>query len=135
MLPVDDLHIKPDGDPVPVLRDRTSAPQRILECRGADVDPGATGCQRNLQRFVVPDPAGEFDFHVKCAHHVGEQFAVAAPSESGVQVDQVDPLGPVPLPGHSGLQCSAVLGFATGLSLNQPNRPALDHIDGRQQDQ
>ena len=134
VLAVDDLHVQADGDLVAVLGDRLGAPLRVLQRRGAEVDPGAAGRQRGRQRLVVADAAGQLDLHVELADHLGQQFAVGAAAERGVEVDEVDPLGAVALPGQRGVQRGAVLGFAAGLALHQAHRLAVDHVDGGQQE-
>ena len=111
------------------------APLGVLQRRGAEVDPGAAGGQRGLQRLVVADAAGQLHRDVELADHLGEQFAVGSAAERGVEVDQVDPLGAVALPGHRGVQRGAVLGFAARLALDQPHGLAVDDVDGGQENQ
>ena len=72
MLAVDDLNVQTDSDPVTVFGDRAGAPLRVLQCRCADVDPGASGGQRRPQRFVVADAALQFDVDLQCPHHLGQ---------------------------------------------------------------
>ena len=60
------------------------------------------------QRRVVADAAGEFDLDVEPADHLGQQRRVRAPTEGGVEVDQVHPLGAAVLPGQGGLERVAV---------------------------
>ena len=57
---------------------------------------------------VVADAAGQLHLDVQPLDHVGEQVAVGPAPERGVEVDQVDPLGAVALPGQRGLQRIAV---------------------------
>src|SRR6202048_4476692 len=135
MIAVDDLDVQPDSDLVAVLGDHRSAPPRILQRRSPEVDPRASGRQCGRQRVVVADTAGQFDLHVKLAHDLGQQLTIGAAAERRVQVDQVNPFGTVALPTQRGVQRCAVLGFATGPALHQAHRPALDHVDGGQQNQ
>src|SRR5271166_604347 len=130
-----DLHVQADGDLVPVLGDHPSAPLRVFQGGRSEVDPGAAGGQRRGQRIVVADPAGHLDPHVELADDLGEQFAVGAAAERGVQVDQVDPFGTVALPAQRGGHRRAVLGFAAGFALYQAHGTAVDHVDRGQQDQ
>ena len=67
---------------------------------------------------------------VELADHLGEQFAVGAAAERGVQVHEVDPFGAVALPAQRGVQRRAVLGFAAGLALHQAHGSTLDDVDG-----
>ena len=83
------------------------------------------------QRVVVADPAREFHRDVELADDLGEQFAVVAAAERGVEVDQVDPLGAVALPVHRGVERRAVLGLAAGLALHEADGPALHDVDSR----
>ena len=53
-------------------------PLRVLQRRGTEIDPGATGGQRRGQRLVVADPARQLDGDVELADHLGEQFTVAS---------------------------------------------------------
>ena len=53
--------VEADGDPLAVAVDDLLAPLGSLQRGRADVDPGASGGQRPLQRFVVADAAGELD--------------------------------------------------------------------------
>ena len=104
-----------------------------LQRRGAEVDPAAAGGQRRGQRLVVPDAAGQLDVDVERADHPGQQLAVAAPAEGGVEVDQVHPLGAVALPGQRGLERVAVGGLAAGLALHQADGLAVGDVDGGEQ--
>ena len=135
VLTVDDLHVEPDGHLVAVLGDRAGAPLGVLQRRGAEVDPGAAGRERGRQRLVIADTAGQLHGDVELADDLGEQFAVRSPAERGVEVDEVDPLGAVALPGHRGVQRGAVFGFAARLPLHKPHRLAVHDVDGRQENQ
>ena len=94
----------------------------LLQRGGADVDPGAAGGQRPLQRLVVPDAAGQLDVQPEVRGDLGDDLGVVAPAERGVQVDQVDPLGTGVLPALRG--CPRV-----AEPLLRPG-PALDELDG-----
>ena len=104
MLAVDDLHVESDSDLVAVLGDDLRAPLRVLQRRGAEVHPRAAGRQRGGQRLVVANAARQFDLDVELADDLGQQFAVGAPPERGVEVHEVNPLGTVALPGQRGVQ-------------------------------
>ena len=126
-------HVEPDRDPVAVLGADAVAPLRVLQRGGAEVDPGRAGRQRRPQRRVVADAAGQLDLHVEPAHDVGEQLGVGAAAERGVEVDEVDPLGALPLPGERGLERVAVVRFAAGGALNEADRLAVGDVDGGQE--
>mgnify|MGYP002651200757 CR=1 FL=1 len=134
-LSVDELDVESDGDAVAVLGDGPAAPFGAFQRCGADVHPRAAGVHGRLQRIVVADAARQFDFHVELADQIGQQFAVAASAECGVQVHQVDPLGAVTLPRLCGLQRRPVVGLTAGLALHQTHRFAVHHVDSRQQNQ
>jgi hypothetical protein len=133
VLPIDLLHIQPDRDPLAVLRDRPRAPLRVFEGGGAEVDPGATGGHRGLQRFVVADPAGQFDGDIEFADDPGEQFTVGATAERGVQIDQMDPFGAVLLPRQGRVAGRTVTGFAARRALYQADGLSIGDIDSGQQ--
>ena len=69
------------------------------------------------------------------ADHVAQQLAVVAPAERGVEVDQVDPLGAVALPGQRRFERVAVGRLGAGRALHQSHSGAVGHVDGRQQDE
>ena len=125
--------VQPDRDPLAVPGDDRAHPVRVLQRRGADVDPGAAGAERAGQRVVVPDAAGHLHLHVDLVHHVGEQVRVRAAPERGVQVHQVDPRGAGPLPGQRGLHRVAVLAAAAGHALDELDRVPVGDVDGGQQ--
>ena len=104
-----------------------------LERGGAEVHPAAAGGQGRGERLVVADAAGELHVDVELADHPGEQLAVAAAAEGGVEVDQVHPLGAVALPGHGRLERVAVGGLAAGLPLHQADGLAVGDVDGGEQ--
>ena len=122
--------VEADGDPVAVLGDRPGAPLRRLQRGGAEVHPAAAGGQGRGQRLVVADAAGELHVDVELADHAGQQLAVAAAAEGGVEVDQVDPLGAVPLPLHGRVQRVAVGRLAAGLPLHETDGLAVGDVDG-----
>ena len=76
---------------------------RVLQRGGAEVDPRAAGGERPVERGVVADAAGQLDRDVQLADDRGEQLGVGAAAERGVEVDEVDPLGAVALPGQRGV--------------------------------
>src|SRR3546814_13329321 len=90
--------VEADRDSVAVLGDRLGAPLGLLEGGGADVDPAAAGIHRGLERLVVADAAAHLDLDVEGADDLGLQLTVVAASEGGLQVHQVPPIGPGPLP-------------------------------------
>ena len=135
MLAADDLDVEAHRHLVAELADCAGAPVRILQRRSTDIDPRATGGQCRPQRLVVPDAAGQFDFDIQRPDHLGKQFAVAAPAERSIEVNQVDPLRAIALPGECSIQSRTVFGLAAGLALDQSDGTALDHIDGGQQNQ
>ena len=64
---------------------------------------------------------------------LGEQLAVGAAAERGVEVDQVDPLGAGALPGQRGVQRVAVGGLGAGRALHQADGLAVGDVDGGQE--
>ena len=64
-----------------------------------------------------------------------EQVRVRAAAERGVQVHQVDPRCPGPLPGQRRLQRVAVVSLAAGRPLDQPHRAPVRDVHRGQQDQ
>ena len=57
---------------------------------------------------------------------------VGAAAERGVEVDQVDPLGAVALPGQRRVERVAVAGLGAGLALDEADRLAVGDVDGGQ---
>src|SRR5699024_6197973 len=100
---VDDANVEADGDAITVAGDGRRAPVRVLERGGAQVDAGAAGRERGLERVVVTDAPGHLDLDVEGADDLGEQVTVGAATERGVEVHQVDPLGAVGLPLQGGV--------------------------------
>ena len=72
--------------------------------------PVASAARSDSSSRMPPDSS---TLHVEAADHVGEQRGVGAPAEGGVEVDQVDPVGAVALPGQRRLQRVAVRGLAS----------------------
>jgi hypothetical protein len=107
----------------------------MLQRRGPDVDARAARRQSGLERLVVADTTGELDIDVELAHQLRQQIPVGAAAECGIEIHQVDPLGPVALPGFGRLQRRTVVGLAPGLALHQAHGLAGHHVDGRQQNQ
>ncbi len=67
------------------------------------------------------------------ADHLGEQRGVGAAAEGGVEVDEVDPLGALLLPGQRRLERVAVRRLAAGLALDEAHGLAVGDVDGGQQ--
>ena len=59
--------------------------------------------------------------------------ALRAAAERGVEVDEVDPLGAVALPGQRGVERVAVAGLGAGLALDEADGLAVGDVDGGQQ--
>ena len=63
---------------------------------------------RSLLRLCCADPdrvpADIVDLHIELADDLGEQFPVGTAPERGVQIDQVNPVGAIALPGQCGVQ-------------------------------
>ena len=110
-------------------------PLRLLERRRPEVDPGAAGGERRLQRGVVADAPAHLDLHVELADDAREQLAVGAAAERGVEVDEVDPLGAVGLPLAGRLERVAVGRLGAGLALDEADGLPVGDVDGGQQDQ
>ena len=125
--------VQSHGDPIAVPGDHRTHPVRVLQGRGADVDPGAAGPQRRGQRGVVPDAAGQLHVDIQPPDDLAEQRGVGAAAERGVQVDQVDPVGAGTLPGQRGLHRVAVARLGAGRALDQAHRLPVRHVDGGQQ--
>ena len=85
---------------------------------------------RGVERGVVADAAGQLDLDVEATDDVGQQLAVAALAEGGVEVDQVDPLGPVGLPLQRGVERGSVGRLAAELALDQAHGLSLGDVDG-----
>ena len=64
---------------------------------------------------------------------LGEQLAVGAAAEGGVEVDQVDPLGALLLPGQRGLPRVAELAAGAGDALDELDGAAARDVDGGQE--
>ncbi len=60
----------------------------------------------------------------------GLQLAVVTPAERRVEVDEVDPLGPGPLPAQRSLDGVAEPLLRTGDALDQLDRLAVGDVDG-----
>ncbi len=125
--------VEADRDPVAVLGDRGRAPLRLLERRGADVDPAAAGGHRRRQRLVVADPAAHLDLDVEGADDLGLELAVVAAPERRVEVDQVEPLRAGLLPAQGRLDRVAEVLLRAGHALHELDRLAVGDVDGGQQ--
>ncbi len=82
---------------------------------------------------VVADAAGQLDLDVQRADDLGEQLAVVAGAERGVEVDEVEPLGAGLLPGERGGERVAVGGLGAGLALDEAHGLAVADVDGGEQ--
>ena len=126
--------VEADGDPVAEPAIAVAGPVRVLQGGGAEVDPGAAGGHRGLEATSssrMPPDSSTCD--VELADDLGQQLAVAAAAERGVEVDQVDPLGAAPTARQRGVERVAVAGLAAGLALHQPDGLAVGDVDGGQQ--
>ena len=108
-------------------------PLGVLERRGAEVDPAAAGGQRPLERLGVADAAAHLDLDVERADDAGQQLGVRPAPEGGVEVDEVQPLGALLLPGQRGLDRVAELAAGAGDALHELHGAALDDVDGGQE--
>ena len=126
-------HVEADRDPVAVLGDGPCGPLGVLERGGAEVDPAAPGAQCPLERLRVTDAAAHLDPDVEGADDPGEQLGVRAAPEGRVEVDEVQPLGALLLPGERGLERVAELPAGTRDALHELHGAALDDVDGGQE--
>ena len=126
-------HVEADGHPVAVLGDGPGRPLGVLERGRAEVDPAAPGGQRPLEGLGVADAAAHLDLDVERPDDAGEQLGVGAAPERGVEVDEVQPLGALLLPGQGGLDRVAELSPGAGDALHELHGAALDDVDGGQQ--
>ena len=115
--------VEPDGDPVAVLGDGPRRPLRVLQRGRAEVDAAAAGGQRGLEGLGVADAAAQLDLEVEAADDLGEQLAVRAAPEGRVEVDEVQPLGALLLPGERGLPRVAELAAACPRPPGPAGRP------------
>ncbi len=116
-----------------MLGDDLGDPLGGLQGGGAEVDAAAAGGEGGGERGVVADAAGQLDLDVHGAGHFGDEGAVVAGAEGGVQVDEVQPLGAGALPGECGLQRGAVGGLGAGLAVHQADRLAVADVYGGEQ--
>ena len=105
----------------------------LLESRRTEVDPPASGRERGSEGLGVPDPAGQLDLDVEPPDDRVDQLAVRPAPEGGVQVDEVQPLGALLLPGEGRVQRVAELSAGAGHALDQLDRPAVGDVDGGEQ--
>ena len=70
---------------------------------------------------------------VQLADDRGEQLGVGAAAERGVEVDEVDPLGAVALPGQRRVARVAVGGLGARLALDEADGLAVRDVDGGEQ--
>ena len=112
--------------------DHLRAPLGLLQRGRADVDAAAPRGQCRGQRLVVADAAGHLDVDVEFGDHSGEEFGVAPPPERRVEVDKVNPFGPLLLPGQRGRERVAVVRLRPGLTLDQANGLTIGDIDSGQ---
>ena len=116
-----------------MLADRARGPLGVLQGGGAEVDPAAAGGQRRSEGLVVADAAGQLDLHVERPDDRGQQVAVGAAAERGVEVDQVHPLGAGVLPGERRRERVAVRRLGAGLALDEADGLTVGDVDGGQQ--
>ena len=100
-----------------------------------EIDARAAGRERGAQRVVVADAAGQLDGDVEPADDGREQLTVVAATERGVEVDEVDPLGAVALPGERRLERIAVVGLGARRALDEPHGRSPGDVDRGQQDE
>ena len=89
--------------------------------------------ERGLQRLVVADAAGHLDLDVERADDLGQQLAVVAAAERGVEVDQVHPLRAGLLPAQRGLERVAEARLRAGHALDELDRLPVGDVDGGEQ--
>ena len=112
-------YVEPDGDAVAVRGDGLGAPLRLLEGGRADVHPATPGAHRRVERLVVADATAHLHVDVEGADDLGEQVAVVAAAEGGVEVDQVDPLRTGLLPAQRRLDRVAEALLRAGHALHE----------------
>ncbi|CAB4966663.1 unannotated protein [freshwater metagenome] len=111
-------------------------PVRVLEGSRAEVDAGASGRERCGERNVIADAAGELDLHVPAdiCHHVSQERGIAPAPERRIEVDEVNPFGPLIDPRPCGVDRRPVLGLAPCLALNEADCLAGSYVDGGEED-
>jgi hypothetical protein len=125
-------NVKADGDPVAMLRDGRGGPFGVLESSSAQVDPAATARQGGAQALGIPDPPGLLDLDVQAADDLGEQVPVGASPECCVEVNEMNPLRALLLPGQGSLPGVAELAAAARDSLDKLDCLAARDVDCRQ---
>ncbi len=105
----------------------------VLQRGGTDVDPPAAGGQGDGERVGVTDAAGQLHLQVEASDDARDELAVVPAPEGRVEVDQVDPLGPLVLPTLGCQPRVAELPSRAGDALLQLDRTALGDVDGGQQ--
>jgi hypothetical protein len=125
--------VEADRDPVSVLGDRLGTPLRVLEGSGADVDPSAARRERSFERLVIADAAAHLHVDVERADDLREQLPVVPAAECGVEVDEMEPLGPPVLPVHRGFDRVAEPLLRPGDTLHELDSLATRDVDGGQQ--
>ena len=127
-------HVEPDRDPVAVLAappGRTTAGSSSaavpMLTRAA---PVASAARSDSSSRMPPDSS---TFTSSRPTTSASRCGVGAAAERGVEVDQVDPLGAVVLPGQRRLQRVAVDGLGAGGALHQPDGLAVGDVHGGQQ--
>ena len=85
------------------------------------------------ERLVVADAAAQLDLDVERADDLGQQLAVVAAAEGGVEVDQVDPLRAGLLPAQRRLERVAEALLGAGDALDQLDGLAVGDVDGGQE--
>ncbi len=127
---VGDTDVEPDGDPVTMRGDDACAPLRVLQGGRPEVHSAGPRGEGRFEGGVVPDTAGQLHVHVELADHLGQQLAVGALAERGVEIHQMDPLGAVSLPGQRRLQRRSVRGLRARLALHETDGLTVGHVHG-----
>src|SRR5690606_24478083 len=93
-----------------------------------------TALQGGLQAGVVADAAGQLDVHVPVLlDDPAQDRRVAAATECGIEVDEVDPLRTLVDPLPRGVERVAVAGLGARLSLRETDGLTAGDVDRREQ--
>jgi hypothetical protein len=85
---------------------------------------------------ALPGPATRGEgatAYVEAGGDLGQQVAVAAPTEGRIEIDEMDPLRAVLLPGQRRLERIAVRRFSARRPLHEAHRLAAGHVHRRQE--